>query len=903
MSGQIKVSFPCEGHEEENLAIGKQASSSSENHNSPASNAINGIIDLESETATTISEFNPYWEVDLEAVYNIKGVKVFRKSDESLSDYYILVSETPFNTSSLFTLLNSENISKNHVASNYSPDSYYDFSNAIKGRYIRIQKNGFGSLSLREIQVPGTNLENCSNRIDDDCDGKIDCDDWDCTPHITNVHIIKHPTCKICNDGSIGVQVSTSNLANLRLSIDGGSTFIEPNSPYHIFENLDEGDYTIVAKDAKSGCQTSWIKNPVNLVAPQGQPQSNCENGDFENGDFTNWTGKTGTANVNGNPPDLSGIIGGRHSILSSGNDFYAPIQIPFSGTYSARLGNKEVGAESESLQYCFTVDNLNADFSFNYAVVLQDPEHSIEQQPYFEYSFSYTENGIKTNIQNFKVVADATNPFFKKVKPNSPILYKGWTCEKIDLSSYIGKEVCAEFIVADCTENIHFGYAYIDGLCSTLEGNTPFISLNINDTYCKNQPVIANASESKRFNQYVWEVCKLNPNGQKVDCASESFINYSITEFNVEEFYNSKGFQFSCGNTYTVQLTLFNDCTEPLSNEKQIKFICESNTLNYDDILICGSFMPAINVQITGNNDCNNCTYEWNPSLTLLGSTTIFPTINGSGNINAFNQDYSVTVTNMQGCQYSDIVKTVELPPIEFTLEPDEKNCTANLFARVTYIVPIHSQFVNVIFQNNTTGEQTPGILVSNSGEATSFLFKYPTEISMNKPSFNATVTWNFDPTGFNVVELGSGCKKTQTYQPAGSPFFGDINFYMPTIFSPDGDGFNDLFGAFFSDIPNVYWGEIDIYDKWGEHIYHFTETLTDLSQPFNYTNLHWNGVSAIDNQLVNPDWYVWVVNFKNCDFPDGIENLPDCQCSRFDLIDGKCGNCNWTGDVTVKR
>ncbi|MBK6523620.1 MAG: hypothetical protein IPG08_15615 [Sphingobacteriaceae bacterium] len=44
---------------------------------------------------------------------------------------------------------------------------------------------------------------------------------------------------------------------------------------------------------------------------------------------------------------------------------------------------------------------------------------------------------------------------------------YNKWKIQIIDLSSFMGDSIKIDFITADCTAGAHFGYAYLDAMCS----------------------------------------------------------------------------------------------------------------------------------------------------------------------------------------------------------------------------------------------------------------------------------------------------------------------------------------------------------------------------------------------------------------------------------------------------
>ncbi len=85
-------------------------------------------------------------------------------------------------------------------------------------------------------------------------------------------------------------------------------------------------------------------------------------------------------------------------------------------------------------------------------------------------------------------------------------------------------------------------------------------------------------------------------------------------------------------------------------------------------------------------------------------------------------------------------------------------------------------------------------------------------------------------------------GCPDTNT---ARVSFTDDYSFFIPTSFHP-GFPLNPTFGVYSNGIVEY---QMDIYDRWGEHLF----TTTDLS-------IQWDGAST-DGTLLKQDVYVWVM------------------------------------------
>ncbi|MDR2868391.1 MAG: choice-of-anchor L domain-containing protein [Bacteroidales bacterium] len=78
---------------------------------------------------------------------------------------------------------------------------------------------------------------------------------------------------------------------------------------------------------------------------------------------------------------------------------------------------------------------------------------------------------------------------------------------------------------------------------------------------------------------------------------------------------------------------------------------------------------------------------------------------------------------------------------------------------------------------------------------------------------------------------------------------------YYMPTAFSPNGDGLNDLFAPSITDVLDY---TLSIYDRWGNLIF-FTHEPLDA----------WGGYDKKGNQCPMGN-YVWMISFKKYSDPD---------------------------------
>jgi len=141
-----------------NVALDKQARQSSiYQPGVEPSRAVDGNRSgnwAEGSVTHTQLERSPWWEVDIGSIQTIRRVAIFNRTDccpERLSDFYVLVSETPFTSNDL-----NENINRPGVASFHAPTQAGSPTNipiGRRGRYVRIQLVGTNYLSLAEVEV------------------------------------------------------------------------------------------------------------------------------------------------------------------------------------------------------------------------------------------------------------------------------------------------------------------------------------------------------------------------------------------------------------------------------------------------------------------------------------------------------------------------------------------------------------------------------------------------------------------------------------------------------------------------------------------------------------------------------------------------------------------------------
>lgn len=392
------------------------------------------------------------------------------------------------------------------------------------------------------------------------------------------------------------------------------------------------------------------------LPAPPVQP--GCTNLDFEAGNLSGWFGTTGSvatgcATCPTPTYNLSatGIVAGRHTIMTGGNDPCGGFpRVAPGGSFSCRLGDNLIGAKGEQLMQTFTVSAANSSLTYRYAVVLENPSyHTANEQPFFR-ALVRDQTGSIIQCSDFVVAAASNLPGFSNSNNCTGSIYKPWSTVNVDLSNYIGQNVTIEFTTGDCSQSGHFGYAYIDCSCA------PSLLQSNSDTLCPGQ--CATLTAPAGYQTYAW-----------------SPGNSSATSITVCP---------AATTVYTLSLTAFNGCT---TQYKDTIWVMANPVANFTVA------SPQCNVPIVINNTSTVAqpstitSYNWSfPGAIPATSTAQTP----GGIIYSAPGTYTITlqVTTQAGCT-ATTTQTITIPPCPFlVLVNSAPICTGactNLTANVT--------------------------------------------------------------------------------------------------------------------------------------------------------------------------------------------------------------------------
>lgn len=352
-------------------------------------------------------------------------------------------------------------------------------------------------------------------------------------------------------------------------------------------------------------------------------PQQACTNIDFENGSLNGWTTSNGfnpTFNALGCCQNNGGA-----QLVTTGTGMDACGGFPVvaaGGNFSVRLGNNGTGGIADRLQQTFNVTAANANFTYRYAVVFEDPGHALADQPKFEIQM-LDSNGLQIPCTFYNVAAGQNIPGFVNSPNCNNVVYKPWTNVSVDLTNYIGQNVTIRFTTYDCALGGHYAYAYIDGSCTDF-------NITQNNILCQGSTIQLSAPVG--FASYNWTL----PNAST---ATGQILTTGIAGF------------------YTLNLTTVTGCPGPTITYLLTEFPKPNANFISAQPSACTHTIGFINTSniTSGSIILNNWTY---------GDGNLSNSQNGLNNyINNGTYNVQLIVTSNMGCKDTAIAPVTISP------------------------------------------------------------------------------------------------------------------------------------------------------------------------------------------------------------------------------------------------
>jgi gliding motility-associated-like protein len=271
---------------------------------------------------------------------------------------------------------------------------------------------------------------------------------------------------------------------------------------------------------------------------------------------------------------------------------------------------------------------------------------------------------------------------------------------------------------------------------------------------------------------------------------------------------------------TYTLGVTS-NGCTKDTNIEVKVNPL---PTVTVTAPTICGGSTGTITANVNGGSAPYS--YVWSAGLT---STTSSGTVSISSS-----QTFTVNITDANGCGTTG-------------------QGTVNVYANPTASFVASPQIASILsptihFTNTSTG--SIGSWFWTFGDSASLL-QNPVHTYQDTGTFCAHL----------VVKDLHGCVDSVTNCIEITPQFA---FFVPSAFTPNGDGLNDVFQPAGKCVKTF---EMYIFDRWGSQIYYS-----------NNINNGWTG--AVGSRIAEQDTYVYEINVTD------VENKPHSYTGRLTLL-----------------
>ena len=564
---------------------------------------------------------------------------------------------------------------------------------------------------------------------------------------------------------------------------------------------------------------------------------------DFEKGAFDNWTCYTGYASAVGaeNQISLSHSVPvvGRHTMYSANsglNDPYGgfPVNCPNGSGHSIRLGNDQGGAEAEGVSYEFTIPAGRNVYSliYYYAVVFEDPNHRVFQQPRMVVEITNETDNRLIDCSSFTFIPYGTilPGFYQSPtvgEDGTPVWCKNWSAVTINLNGMAGKTIKLFFKTADCTFRRHFGYAYIDV-------NSECSSEFVGATYCPDDTAVK-VTGPYGYEAYTWynkDFSKVLGNRQELLLAPPP----------------------SAGTTVALQIIPYSGygCLDTLYAQ-----LIDTLTVRAD----AGSNGVSCNntaIQI-GSPPKAGLLYSWAPTAGLSD-----PTISNPLAAPDVNTNYILTVRNFGGgCRTSDTVlikssdlsDTIQLlgkatfcvgygdsavlrvnPTDNIQWYKDGNAIDANQFL---YRVQVSGSYYAVLSNNDgcTQTTETKSVFIDKPKPGMMYPVEYAvinSPFRLNARPLGTSFFWNpsADLNDANIVSpvfkgtedqfytikitTATGCETVDTQMVK---IIKGVEMYVPTAFTPNSDGLNDVLRPTLMGISQFHY--FRIFNRWGQLVF----------------------------------------------------------------------------------
>lgn len=155
-------------------------------------------------------------------------------------------------------------------------------------------------------------------------------------------------------------------------------------------------------------------------------------------------------------------------------NTNYLLPTIPPGELAAVRLGNWDVGAEAEMIEYEFVVDAEYASvLLMKYAVVMDEPTTPHDEETQSAFTLQILHRGVPIDCASASFSANygtQDNTWHQNSASRGTIWWKEWTTIGVNLEDYDGETLTVRVCTFDCTASGHACYAYFTLECTSGE-------------------------------------------------------------------------------------------------------------------------------------------------------------------------------------------------------------------------------------------------------------------------------------------------------------------------------------------------------------------------------------------------------------------------------------------------
>jgi len=249
------------------------------------------------------------------------------------------------------------------------------------------------------------------------------------------------------------------------------------------------------------------------------------------------------------------------------------------------------------------------------------------------------------------------------------------------------------------------------------------------------------------------------------------------------------------------------------------------------------------------------------------IDSITTTPTIcgNATGSITAHfntNANYNFTLYDNNFNPLANNTTGVfnQLPEGTYIVENTLHNCTFYDTVTVNAVNNVQAAFI----RNPTQGKAPLTVTLTNiSNNANQFIWLLP-----NDTFYSQHLTYTFTNGGSYPVCLVAYNNQPHCADTTCFTFIveGNVGLIIPNVFTPNNDGFNDVFSIQVIDAELISTIEVIIYNRWGQRISNYEleigNSITNLESPISNLTV-WNGTTTA-GAAAPEGTYFYVITYK---------------------------------------